>query len=99
MERESATANLCVRIAGSDVANIATTAKKQNNVYIVNGAKKWITNGLWADYCTTAVRTGAEGLGGISILIVPMKSKGVTCRRMENSGVSASGKRRSMPSL
>ncbi|OQV08557.1 Acyl-CoA dehydrogenase, domain-containing protein [Cladophialophora immunda] len=77
--------------AGSDVAGIQTTAIRKGNVYVVNGAKKWITNGLWADYCTTAVRTGGPGAAGISVLIVPMKSKGVTCRRMENSGVSASG--------
>lgn len=79
-------------LAGSDVAGITATAVRKGDVYIVNGAKKWITNGLWADYCTTAVRTGASGANGISVLIVPMKSKGVTCRRMENSGVSASGR-------
>ncbi|KAH0841179.1 hypothetical protein FOPE_06257 [Fonsecaea pedrosoi] len=79
--------------AGSDVANIQTTATRNGDVYVVNGAKKWITNGLWADYCTTAVRTGGPGANGISVLIVPMKNKGVTCRRMENSGVSASAKR------
>ncbi|EEH45394.2 uncharacterized protein PADG_01544 [Paracoccidioides brasiliensis Pb18] len=77
--------------AGSDVANIKTTAKRSGNKYIVNGAKKWITNGLWADYCTAAVRTGGPGRKGISLLIVPLAAKGVTRRRMENSGVNASG--------
>jgi alkylation response protein AidB-like acyl-CoA dehydrogenase len=60
-------------------------------VYVVNGAKKWITNGMFADYCTAAVRTGGEGRNGISALIIPMKAKGVTCRKIENSGVMSSG--------
>lgn len=78
--------------AGSDVASIQTTADKKGDVYIVNGVKKWITNGIWADYCTAAVRTGGNGHGGISLLVVPLKdTDGVTTRRMENSGVHASG--------
>ncbi|OJD19654.1 hypothetical protein AJ78_00386 [Emergomyces pasteurianus Ep9510] len=77
--------------AGSDVANIRTTATRRGNKYVVNGAKKWITNGIWADYCTAAVRTGGEGRRGISLLIIPLTAKGVTRRRMENSGVNASG--------
>lgn len=34
--------------------------------YIVNGEKKWITNGVFADYFTVAVRTGGPGMGGVS---------------------------------
>ena len=78
--------------AGSDVAGITTTATQKGNKYIVNGAKKWITNGLWADYCTAAVRTGGPGQGGISVLIIPLTAPGVTRKRLENSGVSASGR-------
>nr|KMM65894.1 acyl-CoA dehydrogenase [Coccidioides posadasii RMSCC 3488] len=77
--------------AGSDVSGIKTTAKRVGNKYIVNGAKKWITNAIFADYCTAAVRTGGPGRNGISLLIIPLKSKGVTRRRMYNSGVNASG--------
>ncbi|KAL3495675.1 acyl-CoA dehydrogenase/oxidase [Aspergillus germanicus] len=77
--------------AGSDVANIKTAAKREGDVYVVNGSKKWITNGLWADYCTAAVRTGGPGKGGISLLVIPLAAKGVTRRRMHNSGVNASG--------
>ncbi|KAK5456069.1 hypothetical protein LTS15_005388 [Exophiala xenobiotica] len=76
---------------GSDVANIKTTAKKDGSIYRVSGQKKWITNGIWCDYCTTAVRTGGPGHGGISLLVVPLKAKGVTLRRIENQGVHASG--------
>lgn len=78
-------------LAGSDVANIQTTAERKGDVYIVNGAKKWITNGMWADYCTAAVRTGGSGKGGISALVIPLNAKGVSRRRILNSGVSASG--------
>jgi len=57
----------------------------------VNGAKKWITNGSFADYCCAAVRTGGPGHNGVSALVIPMKVEGVTCRKIENSGVAASG--------
>merc|ERR1712188_158681 len=45
--------------AGSDVANLTTTAVKtpDGKSYIVNGQKKWITNGVFADFFTVAVRT------------------------------------------
>ena len=80
-------------VAGSDVAGLTTTAERKGDVYVVNGAKKWITNGIFADYATTAVRTGGEGKGGISALVIPLKSEGVECRKIYNSGVSASGER------
>jgi alkylation response protein AidB-like acyl-CoA dehydrogenase len=77
--------------AGSDVAGITTTAERRGDKYIVNGAKKWITNGLFADYCTAAVRTGGDGVSGVSALIIPLKAPGVTCKKIDNSGVLASG--------
>lgn len=79
-------------IAGSDVAGITTEAVKQGSKYIVNGAKKWITNAIYAEYCTAAVRTGGEGSAKVSVLIIPLNSPGVTCKKIENSGVRASGK-------
>jgi alkylation response protein AidB-like acyl-CoA dehydrogenase len=83
---------IIVDLAGSDVANIRTTALRDGDHYVVNGAKKWITNGIWADYCTAAVRTGGPGRSGISLLVIPLAAAGVTRRRMHNSGVNASGK-------
>lgn len=77
--------------AGSDVAGICTTAERRGDVYIVNGAKKWITNGIFADYCTAAVRTGGPGIQGVSALVIPLNAKGVMRRKIENSGVNASG--------
>lgn len=49
--------------AGSDVANLSCTATKSlcGKFFIVNGVKKWITNGSFCDYFSTAVRTGPKG--------------------------------------
>lgn len=77
--------------AGSDVAGLVTTAERRGDKYVVNGAKKWITNGIFADFCTAAVRTGGKGTHGVSALVIPMKAPGVTCKKIENSGVHASG--------
>jgi alkylation response protein AidB-like acyl-CoA dehydrogenase len=79
--------------AGSDVGGIETTATKSvdGKTYIVNGYKKWITGTPVATHMTTAVRTGEPGIGGISMLVIPMNAKGVAWRRIENSGQKAGG--------
>jgi len=61
---------------GSDVANIKTRAVKEGDHYIVNGSKTFITSGQRADYYTVAVRTGDEGFGGISLLLIERDSPG-----------------------
>ncbi|KAJ5128800.1 Cytochrome b5 [Penicillium atrosanguineum] len=78
--------------AGSDVANLGCEAKlsEDGKHYIVNGEKKWITNGIWADYFTTAVRTGPDGMNGLSVLLIE-RSEGVSTRRMDCQGVLSSG--------
>lgn len=70
--------------AGSDVRNIKTTAEKtpDGRFYVVNGAKKWITNGMFSDYFMTLVRTGGPGAGGLSMLLIP-RSEGVRTRKLE----------------
>ncbi|KAJ8327478.1 hypothetical protein QVD99_007984 [Batrachochytrium dendrobatidis] len=89
--------NICLCItepsAGSDVANLMTEAKKTPNGehYIVNGEKKWITNGVFADYFTVAVRTGGPGMNGVSLLLIEKSMPGVKTRHMPCSGVWASG--------
>ena len=77
---------------GSDVANLTCEAKltEDGKHFIVNGEKKWITNGVWADYFTTAVRTGGEGMGGISVLLIE-RGPGVETRQMDCQGVHGSG--------
>ncbi|RDA93502.1 hypothetical protein CP533_3969 [Ophiocordyceps camponoti-saundersi (nom. inval.)] len=82
---------------GSDVARLRTTAELSSDelgggkCYVVNGAKKWISGAPWATHMTTAVRTGGKGRGGISVLVIPLSSPGVTIERIENSGQKAGG--------
>lgn len=64
---------------------------RKGDLYVVNGAKKWITNGMSASFTTAAVRTGGPGKDGISALVIPLNVSGVTKRRIPNSGVNASG--------
>src|SRR5690606_25950023 len=66
---------------GSDVANIRTRAVRDGDHYVVNGAKTFITGGVRADYVTTAVRTGGEGHGGISLLVIEKGTPGFTVGR------------------
>merc|ERR1712176_563813 len=79
--------------AGSDVANLTCEAKlsEDGKHYIVNGEKKWISNGVWCDYFTTAVRTGGEGMNGVSVLLIERSMGGVSTRRMDCQGVWSSG--------
>jgi alkylation response protein AidB-like acyl-CoA dehydrogenase/predicted heme/steroid binding protein len=78
--------------AGSDVANIRCTAKKSpcGQFYIVNGVKKWITQGQNSDYFTTAVRTGGPGISGISLLLIE-RGEGVETKKIKTSYSAAAG--------
>lgn len=58
--------------------------------YIVNGTKKWITNGTFCDYFVTAVRTGGEGIFGISMLLIE-RSPGLTTKPIKTSYSIAAG--------
>ncbi|HKN99440.1 MAG TPA: acyl-CoA dehydrogenase family protein [Pseudonocardiaceae bacterium] len=66
---------------GSDVAALTTTAKRDGDHYVVNGAKTFITSGWRADFVTTAVRTGGPGHGGVSLLVVERGTPGFTATR------------------
>ena len=79
--------------AGSDVANLQCEAKKtaDGRHYIVNGEKKWITNGVWADFFTVAVRTGGPGMGGVSMLLIERSMGGIVTKQMQCQGVWSSG--------
>lgn len=72
---------------GSDVAGIRTTAVRDGDHYVVNGAKLYITSGVRADFVTTAVRTGGPGHGGVSLLVIEKGTPGFTVsRRLEKMG-------------
>ncbi|ACU73296.1 acyl-CoA dehydrogenase domain protein [Catenulispora acidiphila DSM 44928] len=72
---------------GSDVARIQTTARRDGEHFVVNGAKTFITSGVRADYVVAAVRTGDSGASGISLLVVEKDTPGFTVsRRLEKLG-------------
>jgi acyl-CoA dehydrogenase len=66
---------------GSDVAGIRTTAVREGDHFVVNGAKTFITSGVRADFVTTAVRTGGPGAGGVSLLVIEKGTPGFTVDR------------------
>ena len=76
--------------AGSDVANLRTTARREGDVFVVNGEKKWITGGNKAAFFTVAVRTGGPGFNGVSLLLIEGDRPGVSTRRMKTQGWWAS---------
>src|SRR5512138_2219577 len=67
--------------AGSDVAALRATARRDGDDYVVNGAKTWITNGTRADFLTLAVRTGEPGYGGLSLVTFPTDVAGFSVSR------------------
>jgi acyl-CoA dehydrogenase len=72
---------------GSDVARIRTTAKRDGDDFVVNGAKTYITSGVRADFVVTAVRTGDAGAHGLSLLVVEKGRPGFTVsRKLEKMG-------------
>lgn len=67
--------------AGTDLANLRTTAVRDGDDYVVNGQKMWTSLIQYADYVWLAVRTNPESSGakkhrGISVLIVPTTAEG-----------------------
>jgi acyl-CoA dehydrogenase len=66
---------------GSDVAGITTRGVVDGDEIVVNGAKTFITSGVRADFVTTAVRTGAPGHGGISLVVVEKGTPGFSVDR------------------
>jgi acyl-CoA dehydrogenase len=76
--------------AGSDVANIRTTARRDGDHYIVRVEKTFITSGMRADYYTVAVRTGEPGLGGISLLLIERDAPGFSRTPLKKMGWWAS---------
>ncbi|AGT10877.1 acyl-CoA dehydrogenase family protein [Paracoccus aminophilus] len=68
--------------AGSDLASLSTSARREGDHYVVNGQKIWTTWAHWADWMFALVRTakGARPQEGISFLLIDMKTPGITVR-------------------
>jgi acyl-CoA dehydrogenase len=76
---------------GSDVASLRTRAERRGDHYVVSGTKTFITSGCRADLVTCAVRTGGEGHGGVSLLVIERDTPGFTVsRKLQKTGWWAS---------
>ena len=69
--------------AGSDAASLKTSAKKDGDVYILNGSKCFISGAGSTDVLVVMVRTGGPGAGGISCVLVPANLPGISYGRKE----------------
>jgi citronellyl-CoA dehydrogenase len=78
--------------AGSDVAAIQTTARKDGKGYVINGSKMYITNGTQADFLTLLARTSeAPGYHSFSLFVVPTDLPGFTVsRKLDKLGIRIS---------
>jgi citronellyl-CoA dehydrogenase len=78
--------------AGSDVAAIKTTAKKDGDDYLINGSKMWITNSTQADYlCLLANTSDDNRHTNKSLIVVPTKTKGVSfSEKLDKLGMHSS---------
>ncbi|HML07680.1 MAG TPA: acyl-CoA dehydrogenase family protein [Xanthobacteraceae bacterium] len=78
--------------AGSDVASIKTTARKDGADYVINGGKMWTTNGTQADWmCLLANTSDGPVHRNKSLICLPMKTKGVQiARKLDKLGMRAS---------
>ena len=84
---------LCITepFGGSDVAGMRTTAVKNEDHYIINGSKTFITNGVYSDYLVIAAKTSPElGNKGISIFLIDRDMKGVSATKLDKLGWRAS---------
>ncbi|WP_340150969.1 acyl-CoA dehydrogenase family protein [uncultured Sneathiella sp.] len=77
--------------AGSDVASLKTTARKDGDDYVINGSKMYITNGLQADWICLLANTGGGPVHkNKTLIIVPMDSPGITKHKIRKIGMMSS---------
>ncbi|MFT3803030.1 MAG: acyl-CoA dehydrogenase family protein [Burkholderiaceae bacterium] len=78
--------------AGSDVASIKTTARKDGDDYVIRGGKMWTTNGTQADWmCLLANTSDGNPHRNKTLMVVPMKTKGVEiAKKLKKAGMNSS---------
>ncbi|MCW2601546.1 MAG: Acyl-CoA dehydrogenase domain protein [Frankiales bacterium] len=74
--------------SGTDLASLSTRAVLDGDDYVINGTKLWTSLAATADYCWLAVRTDpdAKKHRGLSMIVVPMSTPGITPRPLELIG-------------
>lgn len=73
--------------SGSDLASIKCRAVREGDHYVVTGQKIWTSIAMWSQWIILLVRTDASGESkheGITCLLVPMDSEGITVRPIQN---------------
>ncbi len=82
--------------AGSDVASIKTTARKDGDDYVINGSKMWITNGTQADWMCLLANTGGDDVHrNKSLICLPLREngqlrRGITVQKIQKVGMWSS---------
>jgi citronellyl-CoA dehydrogenase len=78
--------------AGSDVASIKTTARRDGDDYVINGSKMWITSGTQSDWACMLVNTGEGKVHqNKSLIVVPLDAKGIDRKtKLDKLGMRAS---------
>jgi citronellyl-CoA dehydrogenase len=78
--------------AGSDVASIKTTARRDGDDYVINGSKMWITSGTQSDWACMLVNTGEGKVHqNKSLIVVPLDARGVDRKtKLDKLGMRAS---------
>ncbi|ORB62766.1 acyl-CoA dehydrogenase family protein [Mycolicibacterium tusciae] len=79
--------------AGSDLASLRTTARRDGDTFVVSGQKLWASGGMHADWCLLLARTdpdapkrpGARKSAGISYFLLDMATPGVEVRPIRNA--------------
>ena len=68
--------------AGSDLANVRTTARRDGDEWVIDGQKVWTSLAQWSDWCFVVARTepGSERHRGLSYLLIRMDSPGIEVR-------------------
>lgn len=77
--------------AGSDVANLRCTARREGDYYIINGNKTFITNGVYGNFVTVACKTDPDaGLAGVGLIVVDQGTPGFTTNKLKKMGWKSS---------
>lgn len=73
--------------AGSDIASIRTTARKEGDFWVINGSKTFISNGFYGDFITLTCKTDpSAGGAGISLIVVDLDAEGVSKTKLNKMG-------------